>query len=376
MRPLDIDTDYLLEMLLELLRIPSPSGFTDEIVHFTGEELTRFGINFELTRRGAIRANLGGALRSPDRALVVHLDTLGAMVKNLKHNGRLEVVPIGTWSSRFAEGARVTVFTDHAKHRGTILPLKASGHTYHTEIETQPVDWQQLEVRVDEAATSYEDLVSLGFNVGDFIAIDPNPEISESGYINSRHLDNKAGVATLFAATKAVLDSKISLPVDCHLLFTISEEVGSGASAVLHQDVAEMVTIDNATPAPGQNSRERGVTIAMKDEVGPFDYHLTHKLLGICREYQIPHQRDVFRYYRSDSASAVDAGNDIRTALACFGVDSSHGYERTHIDALRSLATLLTLYVQSDPVFLRDRDTLGSLEGFPNQTAEIEEEED
>ncbi len=376
MRPLDIDTDYLLEMLLELLRIPSPSGFTDEIVHFTGEELTRFGINFELTRRGAIRANLGGALRSPDRALVVHLDTLGAMVKNLKHNGRLEVVPIGTWSSRFAEGARVTVFTDHAKHRGTILPLKASGHTYHTEIETQPVDWQQLEVRVDEAATSYEDLVSLGFNVGDFIAIDPNPEISESGYINSRHLDNKAGVATLFAATKAVLDSKISLPVDCHLLFTISEEVGSGASAVLHQDVAEMVTIDNATPAPGQNSRERGVTIAMKDEVGPFDYHLTHKLLGICREYQIPHQRDVFRYYRSDSASAVDAGNDIRTALACFGVDSSHGYERTHIDALRSLATLLTLYVQSDPVFLRDRDTLGSLEGFPTQTAEIEEEED
>ncbi|NIW86836.1 MAG: osmoprotectant NAGGN system M42 family peptidase [Gammaproteobacteria bacterium] len=376
MRPLDIDTDYLLEILVKLLHIPSPTGFTDEIVHFTGKELTRFGINFELTRRGAIRANLGGALRSPDRALVVHLDTLGAMVKNLKHNGRLEVVPIGTWSSRFAEGARVTVFTDHARHRGTILPLKASGHTYHTEIETQPVDWQQLEVRVDEAATTYDDLAALGFNIGDFIAIDPNPEICETGYINSRHLDNKAGVATLLAATKAVIESKIKLPVDCHLLFTISEEVGSGASAILHQDVAEMVTIDNATPAPGQNSRERGVTIAMKDEVGPFDYHLTHKLLGICREYQIPHQRDVFRYYRSDSASAVDAGNDIRTALACFGVDSSHGYERTHLDALRSLAALLTLYVQSDPVFLRDRDTLGSLEGFPSQTAEIEEEDD
>lgn len=374
MRPLDIDLKYLHDMLLRLLDIPSPTGFTDEIVHFTGQELTRLGIDFELTRRGAIRANLNGALRSPDRALVVHLDTLGVMVKNLKDNGRLEVVPIGTWSSRFAEGARVTVFTDHSKYRGTILPLKASGHTYNLEIDTQPVDWQQLEVRVDALTTNREDLAELGFNVGDFIAVDPSPEIADNGYINSRYLDNKAGVATLLATAKAVLESRVKLPVDCHLLFTISEEVGSGASAVLHQDVAEMVTIDNATPAPGQNSREWGVTIAMKDEVGPFDYHLTHKLLGICGEYQIPHQRDVFRYYRSDSAAAVDAGNDIRTALACFGVDSSHGYERTHTDALRSLATLLTLYMQSDPVFLRDRDTLGSLEGFPSRTMEPVEE--
>jgi peptidase M42 family hydrolase len=376
MRTLDIDTDYLLDIMLELLRIPSPSGFTDEIVHFTGEELKRLGLTFELTRRGAIRANLPGALRSPDRALVVHLDTLGAMVKNLKSNGRLEVVPIGTWSSRFAEGARVTIFTDQSRHRGTILPLKASGHTYNLEIDTQPVSWEHLEVRVDEHSFARDDLAALGFNIGDFIAVDPQPEVSENGYINSRHLDNKAGVATLLAATKAVVEGRIALPVDCHLLFTISEEVGSGASAVLHQDVAEMVTIDNGTPAPGQNSRESGVTIAMKDEIGPFDYHLTHKLLTLCQEHGIGHQRDVFRYYRSDSASALDAGNDIRTALLCFGVDGSHGYERTHIDALRSLATLLTLYVQSEPTFLRDRDTLGSLEGFPTQTMEPVEEKD
>lgn len=376
MRTLDIDTDYLLDIMLELLRIPSPSGFTDEIVHFTGEELKRLGLTFELTRRGAIRANLPGALRSPDRALVVHLDTLGAMVKNLKSNGRLEVVPIGTWSSRFAEGARVTIFTDQNRHRGTILPLKASGHTYNLEIDTQPVSWEHLEVRVDEHSFGRDDLAALGFNIGDFIAVDPQPEVSENGYINSRHLDNKAGVATLLAATKALVEGRIALPVDCHLLFTISEEVGSGASAVLHQDVAEMVTIDNGTPAPGQNSRESGVTIAMKDEIGPFDYHLTHKLLTLCQEHGIAHQRDVFRYYRSDSASALDAGNDIRTALLCFGVDGSHGYERTHIDALRSLATLLTLYVQSEPTFLRDRDTLGSLEGFPTQTMESVEEKD
>jgi peptidase M42 family hydrolase len=369
-KKLDIDMKYLVDMLEQLLKIPSPSGFTDEVVHFTGEELKRLHIPFELTRRGAIRADLKGKVSSPDRAIVAHVDTIGAAVKQLKDNGRLELVPVGSWSSRFAEGARVTIFTDHDHFRGTILPLKASGHTFNEEIDTQPVAWTQVEVRVDELVYGRADLEKLGINVGDFVAIDPNPEFSDSGYINSRHLDNKAGVACVLAAAKAIRDAKATLPVNCHLLFTITEEIGSGASGVLHQDVAEMLSIDNATPAPGQNSKELGVTIAMKDEVGPFDWHLTRKLLELARVHEIPHQRDVFRYYRCDSASAIDAGNDIRCALVCFGADSSHGYERTHVDSLRSLAELLTLYMQSDPTFKRDSETLGTLEGFPRQVEE------
>lgn len=367
MQRLNIDTAYMTDLLRQMLAIPSPTGYTDQIVHFAGEELERLGIPFELTRRGAIRATLKGEQQSPDRAVVAHLDTLGAMVKNLKPNGRLEIVPIGTWSSRFAEGARVTVFTDTGSHRGTILPLKASGHTFHTEVDTQPVSWENIEIRVDEICNSAAELNRLGFNVGDFIAIDPNPELTASGFINSRHLDNKAGVAVVFAAAKGLIHGQVSLPVDCHLLFTISEEVGSGASAVLHGDVAEMVSIDNATPAPGQNSRESGVTVAMADSSGPFDYHLTHKLLRLCHEFDIAHQRDVFRYYRCDAAAALEAGNDLRTALVCFGVDSSHGYERTHVNSLRSLAELLTLYVQSPPTFQRDRLEMGPLKGFPTQ---------
>lgn len=362
-----IDMDYLTGLLRQLLEIPSPTGYTDQIVHFCGRELHRLGIPFSLTRRGAIRADLSGAKYSPDRAVVAHLDTLGAMVKMLKPNGRLEVVPIGTWSARFAEGARCTIFTDRGSWRGTILPLKASGHTFNTEIDEQPVAWSNLEIRVDAHGATDADLVSQGFATGDFVAIDAQPEFTPNGFVNSRHLDDKAGVAVLFAAAKAVLDSGATLPVDCHLLLTISEEVGSGASSVLHKDVAEMVTIDNGTTAPGQNSREFGVTVAMADSTGPFDYHLTQRLLRLCREHAIPHQRDVFRYYRCDSAAAIEAGNDIRTALICFGVDASHGYERIHVDALRSLAELVVLYMRSDVVIARDRIGMGPMNGFPHQ---------
>ena len=372
-----IDTQYLMYILKNLLAIPSPTGYTDQIVHAVSNEMKQLGIPFELTRRGAIRATMEGQVRTPDRSIVAHLDTLGALVKWLKSNGRLEIVPIGSWSSRFAEGCRVTLFTDTNMYRGTILPLKASGHTYGDEIDTQPVSWKNLEVRLDEAVSDNKefieplskehDLKSLGINIGDFIAIDPSTEITPNGFINSRHLDDKAGVATILAAAKSIIDAGAVLPVDCHILFTISEEVGSGASAVLHGDVAEMVTIDNGTPAPFQASSEFGVTIAMADSAGPFDYHLVRRLIALCTDHDIPFQRDIFCDYRSDSASAVEAGNDIRTALVTFGVDSSHGYERTHLSSLESIAKLLAVYMQNEPVFWRDRDTLGSDKDFPTQ---------
>jgi peptidase M42 family hydrolase len=287
------------------------------------------------------------------------------MVKELKENGRLTLTPIGTWSSRFAEGARATVYTDTAHFEGTILPVKASGHTYNDEIDTLPVSWDTVEMRIDQPLYNRADLEKLGINVGDFVVLDPETRMPETGFICSRYLDDKAGVAVLLAVAREIMQRDITLPVDCHLLFTISEEVGSGASGILHGDVAEMVTIDAGPVAPGQNTEEFGVSVCLKDSTGPFDYHLTHKLLRLCATYGIAHKRDVFRYYRCDSASAIEAGNDIRTALVCFGTDATHGYERCHEQGLIALGELLGFYLQSNPTFRRDRQPLAtSLEDF------------
>lgn len=360
-----INLAYLRQVLSDLLAIPSPTGRTDEAVRYVAAALADMGIPFELTRRGAIRADIKGQQVSPDRAVVAHLDTLGAMVAEVKGNGRLRVVPIGHWSGRFAEGARVTLFTDTDTYRGTILPLKASGHVYGPEIDAQPSGWDQVELRLDVVGASQADLTGRGVNVGDFIAVDAQPEFGDHGFINARHLDDKAGVACVLAAAEMLCRSNLPVPVDCHLLFTISEEVGSGASHILHGDVAEMVAVDNATVAPGQSSCEMGVTVAIMDSSGPFDYHLTRKLLDLCSENRIVHSRDVFRHYRTDAAAAVEAGNDIRTALLCFGVDASHGYERVHMQSLAALSRLLALYVQSPPTSRDDRYLLRPPIGAP-----------
>jgi peptidase M42 family hydrolase len=357
---LPIDRQVLREHLSELLAIPSPTGMTDQAVAYVCQCLEGMGVSVELTRRGAIRATLRGRHEVAGRALVTHLDTLGAIVKGFRANGRPSVAPIGTWSPRFAEGARVTLHCDgDRKLRGTILPLKASGHVFGEEIDRQEISWDNLEVRLDERTSSAEETRALGVNVGDTISIDPQPDFASHGFINARHLDNKAGVAAVLAATKAVVESGVTLPIGCHLLFTISEEVGVGASHVLHGDVAEMVSIDNGTSSSDQYTSDYGVTIAMQDSSGPFDWHLTRRLIEICHSHGIEHSRDVFNHYRSDSAAAVEAGNDIRTALICFALDASHGYERTHIDSLESVARLVTLYVQSPPLFERDEAVIG-----------------
>lgn len=362
-----INEDYLLAQLQALLAIDSPTGYTDQVVHYCSKELERLGLKPELTRRGAIRAVRQGSRRKGARAIVAHLDTLGAQVKQVKENGRLEMVSIGHWSARFAEGARVTLYTERGSFRGTVLPLKASGHTFNDEVDTLPVGWRHVELRIDAITQSRAETLALGIDVGDYVAFDTNAEFLDNGFINSRHLDDKAGVAITLAIIEALERGNIKTPVDIHFLFTIAEEIGVGAAAIVTPEIASMVTIDNGTTAPGQNSSEFGATIAMADQSGPFDYHLTRKLVDLCRENDIPFQKDVFRYYRSDSASAIEAGHDVRTALVAFGIDASHGYERIHSHALTSVAQLVALYAQSPVGIARDANEVSGLKGFPRQ---------
>jgi peptidase M42 family hydrolase len=377
-KPLPIDDEYLTDILLELLRTPSPSGRTDAVMQIIGERIEAIGVPIEMTRRGVLRATLAGGRQDASRAVVVHADTIGAMVKRIKDNGRIEVVPVGTHSARFAEGAHVTVFPDDLSmfFTGTVLPLMSSGHNFGEAVDTQGVGWHQVEVRLDEDVASQADVRALGINIGDFVALDAAPQITPNGFVKSRHLDDKAGVAACMAALKALVDHSAPIPVAAHLLVTIGEEVGMGLTHGIDDTVAELVAVDNAVVSEGQESREDTVNIAMLDSTGPFDYHLTRRLIGLCADNDIPHRRDVYRFYRSDAAPAIESGVECRAALLGFGVESSHGHERTHLTGLRRLAELLTVYLQSPLTFEEwDKTPTGTLEDFPSHRVQPAEPE-
>lgn len=372
-KKLPIDMDWLRELLVSLLRVPSPTGRTDQVMQLIGESIEDLGLDFELTRRGAMLVSLPGAQQTPDRAVIVHADTIGCMVRQILPNGRLAIVPVGSHSARFSEGSRVSIFSDDPEktYTGTILPLKASGHAYGDDVDTQGVGWEQVEVRIDEQVSTAEDTRALGIGVGDFVAQAALPQITSSGFVKSRHLDDKAGIAAVLAGVKSLLEHDVQLPVAAHVLITISEEVGHGASHGLHGDVAEMVSVDSAVVAPQQTSTETGVTIAMQDMTGPFDYHLTRKLLRLAEQHSIEAHRDIFRHYRSDVAAAIEAGAETRAALIGFGTDATHGFERTHLDGLRQVAELVGLYLQTDLTLGSwDLQRTGPLSDFPSSSVQ------
>ena len=369
-----LDLDWCTDLLVDLLRIPSPTGRTDEVIQFIGDLLEdQLGLQPRVTRRGAIRTTVpGGGSGQGRRALVVHADTVGAMVRFIRDDGRLEIVPVGTWSARFAEGARVTVFVDHGQPiTGTILPTKASGHAYGEEVDQQGVGWEHVVVRPDVLVHDRRAIERLGVHVGDHVAVHALPQLTPTGYINSRHLDDKAGIAVLLTAIKALRDHDIEVAVPTDLLVTITEEVGHGASHGLSVDHAELISIDAAVCAPEQTSTETGVTVLMQDLSGPFDFHLTRHLAELAEQHDIEVHRDVFRYYRSDVASALEAGHGMRAALVGFGVDATHGYERTHIRSLEAVGRLLALHMQT-PLALEgwDEDPSGNLADFPSHSVQ------
>jgi peptidase M42 family hydrolase len=335
-------SSYLLSTLENLLEIPSPCGMCDAIVEHVALKLSGLGIESRKTRRGALCALFRGKSTKPALAFSAHLDTLGAMVQGIRDNGRPLLTPIGNWSARFAEGARVSVHLERKPVvRGSILPRKASGHRFNHEVDNQPSTWENLELRLDADTESPKETLELGIQVGDMVSIDPQHEFLENGYLVSRFLDNKAAVAVLLTALSKMQANGTKPERDIHLIFSVSEEIGTGAGHMVAPEVADLVTLDIAVNAQGQNAHNHGVTIVLKDAAGPYDRSLSRQLLRICQDHDIVHSRDVFRHYFSDAHSAALAGADCRMALACFACDSSHGWERTHVQSLLELTRFI-----------------------------------
>jgi len=281
------------------------------------------------------------------RALTAHTDTLGAMVKEIKSNGRLKLTKIGGFAWNTVEGEGCTIFTRKGGSvRGSILMTKASIHVYGKEVNELKRDDDHMEVRLDARTTSLHETGVLGVNVGDFVAFDPRVETA-NGFLRSRHLDDKAGVACIMAAVKTLQTAQMQPTQTTYLQISNYEEVGHGASAGIPPEVVELVTVDMAAVSEGQTSDEFHATLCVKDSGGPYHHGLNQRLLELAEEYEIPHKIDIYPYYGSDGEAFWRAGGDVAVSLIGPGVDASHNYERTHMDSLMATTQWLVAYMLS-----------------------------
>ena len=334
--------EFIGEQLKKLTAIPSPSSYTEKAAEYLMETLKEMGYEPELSNKGNVLVTIGG--EGNPLVLASHIDTLGAMVRSIKDNGRLRPTTLGGHQWRTADGENCTVHTrDGRVYTGVVLNTEPSAHVADEKVEQTE---ENMEILLDENVENKEDIDALGIQVGDIIAMDPRTVITESGYIKSRFLDDKLSAAILLGLAKAVKDEGITLHRKVSLLFTVYEEVGHGGSYV-PADTAEMISVDMGCVGADLGCTERMVSICAKDSGGPYNYDLVTALSTIAKEQGLDYAIDVYPHYGSDVEATLRAGYDIRHGLIGPGVLETHGYERTHRDALDATFRLITALVQA-----------------------------
>ncbi len=344
-----VDTNYLTKFLVDLLNTPSPTGRTEDAIAFVEKEFSAFkNLKLSRTRKGALVAKWDGKKNDAPRALTAHVDTLGAMVKEIKSNGRLKITRIGGLILNAVETEGCWIFTPKGeKIRGSLLVDAASGHVYGAKSTETKRDEDHMEIRLDAVTSSEKETRELGINIGDFVAFDPRVEVT-NGFLRSRFLDDKACVATIVAAIKTLTESGLSPNQSVTFLISNYEEVGHGAAAGIPSDVHELVAVDMAAVGDGQESDEFHTTLCVKDSGGPYHHELSNKLRLIADASGIPFKTDIYPNYSSDGEAFWRAGGDVAVALIGPGVDASHNYERTHTDALVATTNWIMAYLLTE----------------------------
>ena len=336
----------VVDTLVSLLGINSPTGYTKHAISHLEEKVITLGYDYEVTPKGNLIVSVVGEDTQVTRGLSAHVDTLGLMVRSINSDGTLSLTTLGGPLTPTLDGEYCDVITrDEVVYTGTILSKSPSIHVFK-DASTKGRDIGNLVVKLDERVTSKEDVINLGIQNGDIVAYDPKVVVTDSGFVKSRFLDDKASVAILMGVLKIIKENNLVPKTNLKFIFSTYEEVGHGASHI-PQDIIELLAVDMGCIGLDLACTEYDVSICAKDSSGPYDYDLTTKLVNHAKENDLNYALDIYPMYGSDASAALRGGANIKAALIGPGVASSHGMERTHVDALKNTFDLIMVYIQS-----------------------------
>lgn len=338
--------DYMARQLAALAAIDSPSGYTDRVEEYLVGEFRRLGFAPRRLNKGGVFVSLGGEDRHP-MTMLSHVDTLCAVVRGIKSDGRLAISNVNLHINAVeTENVRIITRFDGV-YEGTIQLVNPSVHV-NSDVTRRRDFETNMEVVLDELVFSAEDVKKLGIRPGDVIALDPRFRITEKGFIKSRFLDDKISVACLLGFARYISENGVKLPRRVDILITAFEEVGHGGSCGIPGDAVEILSVDMGCVGADLTCTEQMVSICAKDSCGIYNRRVTDNLIRAAEEDKIRYAVDIYPHYSSDASVALESGYDVRAGLIGPGVYASHGYERSHLDGLTETFRLLCAYTRRD----------------------------
>ena len=328
----------------DIFNCDSPTGYTDKVIRLIESYVKEYGFEYKILNNGALEVFIKGEDSSKLVATSAHVDTLGLMVRSIKGNGNLALTTLGGPITATLDGEYCKVYTrDNKVYSGTIISTSPATHVY-PDANSKSRSVENLEVRLDEVVKNAQDVKKLGINNGDIVCYDVKFTLTESGFLKTRFIDDKASVVILLMLLKYIKENNVKLKYDTKMYFVVYEEVGHGAASV-DKNIDEFVTLDMGCVGLDLSGNEFAVSICAKDSGGPYDYELTTRLINMAKDNNLNYTVDIFPFYGSDVGAARRAGVDIKGALIGTGVAASHGMERTHIDGIINTLKLIYIYL-------------------------------
>ncbi len=333
-----------LPLLEKIFNIDSPTGYTKDVIDYLEEVIKELGYQTERNKKGNLIVSVEGE-KDYTLGLSAHVDTLGLMVRSIMPNGHLRFTMLGGLLLPTLDGEYCRVHTRGGKvYTGTILSTSPSVHVFK-DSRSKSRDEDNMYIRLDENVKSKKDTLDLGISNGDIVAVEPKFTFTESGYIKTRFLDDKASVFILVTYLQRLKEQNKVPSCNLKIIFTTYEEVGHGASQIPNLD--ELLAVDMGCIGTDLECTEEQVSICAKDGSGPYDYEMTSKLISLAKENQLNYAVDIYPFYSSDASAALRGGADIKAALIGAGIHASHGMERTHIEGIINTIKLIEAYIDS-----------------------------
>ena len=336
------DEAYYLAQLEKLLSIDSTVSQYEPIQQYLQQQLAALGYTGTACHKGGLLVELGGS--GEPLVLAAHTDDIGLMVRHINDDGTLKVCGVGALFAFHCMGENVRLYTRTGKiYTGSVCRTPNSLHLTQDKLCGSVPDWDTNTcIVLDENVHTADEVRALGIAVGDILAPDARFTVS-NGYLKSRFLDDKCCVALLLSLAKALGGHRLDRKV--YLYFTAYEEVGHGA-AWLPENARDIIALDIAPTGPQQTTTEHTVTIVAKNSKIPYHRGLVSELCRAAERAKADYVVDVLTpHYVTDADVPAMNGYDVRFAALGPGTGNSHGYERTHMDAIRNTFDLLKAYL-------------------------------
>ena len=344
MSAFEFNEEFTLKVLEGIVNIPSPSGFCKNVIDYIETIVSNIGYKYERNKKGNLIIEIDGKDNNYCVGIPVHVDTLGAMVRSINSDGTIRITTIGGNIFPTLDGEYCRIHTRSGKiYTGTMLSTSPSVHVYPDANKKERIE-ENMQIRLDEVVSSKEDVLKLNISTGDYVSIEPKFLVTESKYIKSRYLDNKAGTTCALSVMEAFKRLDVKPNNKVKIIISTYEEVGHGCSSI-PADIDELVGIDMGCVGLDLACTEREVSICAKDSSGPYDYDITSRLIELAEKNNIGYAVDIYPSYGSDVSASLRGGNNIKGALIGPGVNASHGMERTHIEGIENTIKLIYSYL-------------------------------